>query len=201
MADSRAAETLAPVAFEPASDSTSTPVVDAAPTPAPTPATAPVPESAPAPAPARPPAPVRAPVGYVLGGGVIPPTVLADLVARGAKVRSVASAADLDEVPRYRPSAAMDEFVRMRAMTCMFPGCDHPATASDIDHTVPWPAGPTHPGNLNPKCRKHHLLKTFYGGPDGWQDRQHPDGTIVWTAPTGHTYISVPESRILFPRT
>ncbi|MCX8558587.1 DUF222 domain-containing protein [Mycolicibacterium mucogenicum] len=197
VADSRAAETLAPVAFEPASDSTSTPVVDAAPTPAP----APVPESAPAPAPARPPAPVRAPVGYVLGGGVIPPTVLADLVARGAKVRSVASAADLDEVPRYRPSAAMDEFVRMRAMTCMFPGCDHPATASDIDHTVPWPAGPTHPGNLNPKCRKHHLLKTFYGGPDGWQDRQHPDGTIVWTAPTGHTYISVPESRILFPRT
>ncbi len=184
VADSRAAETLAPVAFEPASDSTSTPVVDAAPTPAP----------------ARPPAPVRAPVGYVLGGGVIPPTVLADLVARGAKVRSVASAADLDEVPRYRPSAAMDEFVRMRAMTCMFPGCDHPATASDIDHTVPWPAGPTHPGNLNPKCRKHHLLKTFYGGPDGWQDRQQPDGTIVWTAPTGHTYISVPESRILFPR-
>jgi hypothetical protein len=200
VADSRAAETLAPVAFEPASDSTSTPVADAAPTPAPTPATAPVPESAPAPAPARPPAPVRAPVGYVLGGGVIPPTVLADLVARGAKVRSVASAADLDEVPRYRPSAAMDEFVRMRAMTCMFPGCDHPATASDIDHTVPWPAGPTHPGNLNPKCRKHHLLKTFYGGPDGWQDRQQPDGTIVWTAPTGHTYISVPESRILFPR-
>ncbi|WP_409429914.1 DUF222 domain-containing protein [Mycobacterium sp. SMC-16] len=180
VADSRAAETLAPVAFEPASDSTSTPVADAAPTPAT--------------------APVRAPVGYVLGGGVVPPTVLADLVARGAKVRTVASAADLDEVPRYRPSAAMDEFVRMRAMTCMFPGCDHPATASDIDHTVPWPAGPTHPGNLNPKCRKHHLLKTFYGGPDGWQDRQHPDGTIVWTAPTGHTYISVPESRILFPR-
>ncbi|WP_234785421.1 HNH endonuclease signature motif containing protein, partial [Mycolicibacterium mucogenicum] len=68
-------------------------------------------------------------------------------------------------------------------------------------HTVPWPAGPTHPGNLNPKCRKHHLLKTFYGGPGGWQDRQQPDGTIVWTAPTGHTYISVPESRILFPRT
>ncbi len=180
VADSRAAETLAPVAFEPASDSTSTPVADAAPTPAT--------------------APVRAPVGYVLGGGVVPPTVLADLVARGANVRSVASASDLDEVPRYRPSVAMDEFVRMRAMTCMFPGCDHPATASDIDHTVPWPAGPTHPGNLNPKCRKHHLLKTFYGGPGGWQDRQQPDGTIVWTAPTGHTYISVPESRILFPR-
>ncbi|MEN4446829.1 HNH endonuclease signature motif containing protein, partial [Mycobacterium sp. SM3041] len=76
-----------------------------------------------------------------------------------------------------------------------------PATACDVDHTIAWPVGPTHPGNLSPKCRKHHLLKTFYGGPDGWQDRQQPDGTIVWTAPTGHTYISVPESRILFPRT
>jgi len=186
-ADSRPAETPAPPAAEPASDSTSTPAADAAPMPVPTSA--------------KPPAPVRTPVGYVLGGGVVPPAVLADLVARGAKVRTVASAADLDEVPRYRPPAAMDEFVRMRAMTCMFPGCDHPATASDIDHTVPWPAGPTHPGNLSPKCRKHHLLKTFYGGPDGWRDRQQPDGTIVWTAPTGHTYISVPGRRILFPRT
>ncbi len=184
-ADSRPAETPARPAAEPAGDAASGPA------PVPSPASAPV----------RVPAPVRTPVGYVLGGGVVPPTVLADLVARGAKVRTVASATDLDEVPRYRPSAAMDEFVRMRAMTCMFPGCDHPATASDIDHTIPWPAGPTHPGNLNPKCRKHHLLKTFYGGPDGWQDRQQPDGTIVWTAPTGHTYITVPESRILFPRT
>ncbi|TDK89126.1 HNH endonuclease signature motif containing protein [Mycolicibacterium mucogenicum] len=184
-ADSRPAEAPARPAAEPAGDAASGPA------PVPSPASAPV----------RVPAPVRTPVGYVLGGGVVPPAVLADLVARGAKVRTVASATDLDEVPRYRPSAAMDEFVRMRAMTCMFPGCDHPATASDIDHTVPWPAGPTHPGNLNPKCRKHHLLKTFYGGPDGWQDRQQPDGTIVWTAPTGHTYISVPESRILFPRT
>ncbi|WP_020102924.1 DUF222 domain-containing protein [Mycobacterium sp. 360MFTsu5.1] len=188
-ADTRPVETPPPPAFEPASDATPTPGAHATPSPAPiTP-------------PAKPPAPVRTPVGYVLGGGVVPPAVLADLVARGAKVRTVASAADLDGVPRYRPSVAMDEFVRMRAMTCMFPGCDQPATHCDVDHTIPWPAGPTHPGNLSPKCRKHHLLKTFYGGPDGWQDRQQPDGTIVWTAPTGHTYTSVPESRILFPRT
>ncbi|OBJ41678.1 hypothetical protein A5630_22145, partial [Mycolicibacterium mucogenicum] len=185
--DSRSAETPAPAVVEPAGD------------------TAPAAESTPSPAPVagvtKPPAPVRTPVGYVLGGGAVPPAVLADLVARGAKVRTVASATDLDAVPRYRPSVAMDEFVRMRAMTCMFPGCDQPATHCDLDHTIPWPDGPTHPGNLNPKCRKHHLLKTFYGGPDGWQDRQQPDGTIVWTAPTGHTYTSVPESRILFPRT
>ncbi|QPG67227.1 HNH endonuclease signature motif containing protein [Mycolicibacterium mucogenicum] len=173
------------------------------PTPEPAPAVEPASEAAPTPVQTstKPPAPVRTPVGYVLGGGVVPPAVLVDLVARGAKVRTVASATNLDGVPRYRPSVAMDEFVRMRAMTCMFPGCDQPATHCDLDHTIPWPVGPTHPGNLSPKCRKHHLLKTFYGGPDGWQDRQQPDGTIVWTAPTGHTYTSVPESRILFPRT
>ena len=170
------------------------PAAPLAPIPAP-----PEPESAPVEAPAPATVPAAAPVGYMVGGAVVPPVLLADLVARGAKIRTVASASDLETVPSYRPSTAIDEFVRMRAMTCMFPGCDQPATRCDVDHTVPWPGGPTHPGNLGPKCRKHHLLKTFYGGPHGWRDRQQPDGSIVWTAPTGHTYTSVPESRILFP--
>jgi hypothetical protein len=195
----------AAAAAEPESDSqpVTPPYNTPAPSPEPetTPDVAPMPAPAPAPAAATVPAPVRTPVGYMVGGAVVPPALLADLVARGAKVRTVASANGLAAVPRYRPSAAMDEFVRMRAMTCMFPGCDQPATACDVDHTIPWPAGPTHPGNLSPKCRKHHLLKTFYSGPEGWRDRQQPDGTIVWTAPTGHTYTSVPESRILFPHT
>jgi hypothetical protein len=29
---------------------------------------------------------------------------------------------------------------------------------------------------------------------------QYPDGTIVWTAPTGRTYTTRPGSRLLFPR-
>ncbi|WP_073698220.1 HNH endonuclease signature motif containing protein, partial [Mycobacterium sp. ST-F2] len=127
-----------------------------APAPSPTSEPAPTPVPGSAPAAARPPAPVRTPVGYILGGGTVPPAVLADLVARGAKIRMVASATDLGAVPRYRPSTAIDEFVRMRAMTCMFPGCDQPATACDVDHTIPWPGGPTHPGNLGPKCRKQY---------------------------------------------
>jgi hypothetical protein len=36
--------------------------------------------------------------------------------------------------------------------------------------------------------RYHHLLKTFYAG-FGWKDRQFPDGTIVWTAPTGYVEV------------
>jgi hypothetical protein len=47
--------------------------------------------------------------------------------------------------------------------------------------------------------RAHHLLKTFWGGPHGWQDHQLPDGTVHWTAPDGHTYTTTPGSRLLFP--
>jgi hypothetical protein len=32
-----------------------------------------------------------------------------------------------------------------------------------------------------------------------WRDEQHRDGTIVWTSPTGHTYVTHPGSRLLFP--
>jgi hypothetical protein len=48
-------------------------------------------------------------------------------------------------------------------------------------------------------CRKHHLLKTFYTGVGGWADRQLPDGTMVWTAPTGRTYTTKPGGSLFFP--
>ena len=34
----------------------------------------------------------------------------------------------------------------------------------------------------------------------GWRDRQLPDGTIIWTSPTGHTYLTYPGSLQLFPQ-
>jgi hypothetical protein len=46
-------------------------------------------------------------------------------------------------------------------------------------------------------CREHHLLKTFCG----WTPQVAPDGTITWTAPTGHTYAKVPGASMLFPGT
>jgi hypothetical protein len=42
------------------------------------------------------------------------------------------------------------------------------------------------------RIRYHHLLKTFHSGPGGWTDQQLPDGTIVFTARTGHTYTTEP---------
>jgi hypothetical protein len=42
-------------------------------------------------------------------------------------------------------------------------------------------------------------LKTFYTGIGGWADKQLPDGTIEWTAPTGHTYATKPVGALFFP--
>jgi hypothetical protein len=102
--------------------------------------------------------------------------------------------------PRYHPSARLQNFVRCRDLTCRFPGCEEPAEFCDIDHTVPYPAGPTHPSNMKCLCRKHHLLKTFWVGGDGWTDRHAPDGSISWTSPTGQTYTTKPGGQLFFPR-
>lgn len=140
-------------------------------------------------------APQRRSAALMTSGGVIPNPLLAHLIRAGAKVRHLRTPSDEPE-PGYRPSTALDEFVRFRDLTCRFPNCDVPAEFCDIDHTIPWPLGPTHPSNLSCKCRKHHLLKTFW---EGWTDRQYPDGTIIWTAPTGHTYTTYPGARMHFP--
>ena len=100
----------------------------------------------------------------------------------------------------YRPSANLDWFVRCRDMTCRFPGCKKPADVCDLDHTIAYPVGPTCASNLKCLCRKHHLLKTFWAGPNGWRDRQLPDGTVIWTDPDGQTHVTRPGSYELFPK-
>lgn len=150
---------------------------------------------------ARPdPGPEPAPAGtaVITGGPAVPPALLAELIAAGARVRLMGEVPNCPE-SRYRPGAALDEFIRMRDLTCRFPNCDVPAERCDIDHRIPWPAGPTHPSNLRTLCRKHHLLRTFQGGDHGWRDVQRADGTIIWTSPTGRTYTTVPGSRLWFP--
>ena len=149
-------------------------------------------------APAARPAEQRRPAALLAGGGVIPNPLLQDLIRAGAKVVPLRTPCDEPE-PHYRPSVALQRFVRSRDLTCRFPGCGAPADRCDIDHTVAYPAGPTHPSNLKCLCRKHHLLKTFWSGADGWSDQQLPDGTVVWTSPAGRTYSTHPGSRIAFP--
>ncbi len=136
--------------------------------------------------------------GYVPGFGGLSAEAVQHL-ATSAKLRPVVHPKGSAPEPQYRPSAALADFIRCRDLTCRFPGCDRPAEHADIDHTMPWPLGPTHPSNLKLLCRIHHLLKTFCSGPNGWQDRQEPDGTVIWTSPTGHTYTTKPGGAVLFP--
>ena len=75
----------------------------------------------------------------------MPAPLLAELIRTGAQVRYL-SAPHGDPEPRYRPSTALDEFVRIRDLTCRFPGCDRPAEYCDLDHTMPWPARADPPG-------------------------------------------------------
>ena len=42
-------------------------------------------------------------------------------------------------------------------------------------------------------------FETFWTGEHGWRDRQLPNGTVIWTSPTGHTYTTRPRSALLFP--
>jgi hypothetical protein len=50
------------------------------------------------------------------------------------------------------------------------------------------------------QSRYHHRLKTFHGGPGGSRDQQLPDGTIIWTSPTGRVYRTTPAGLDLFPQ-
>ena len=136
--------------------------------------------------------------GYLPGFGILPAESVRQLAAT-ATLTPVPIPTQTQPDPGYRPSAKTLEFIRWRDLTCRWPGCDKPARTSDIDHTVPYPAGPTHPSNTKAYCRTHHLIKTFCTGPRGWTDQQLPDGTIVFTAPTGHVYTTEPHGAAMFP--
>jgi Domain of unknown function (DUF222) len=135
--------------------------------------------------------------GYLRNFGPLDSAAVRDLAAT-AKIKPLVMPSTRPE-PGYRPSAALAQFVRCRDLTCRFPGCDQPAEVCDLDHTVPFPWGPTHASNLKLLCRYHHLLKTFYTGIGGWADHQLPDGTVEWTAPSGHTYTTTPGGSFFFP--
>jgi len=138
--------------------------------------------------------------GYLPGFGALSAEAVRDLVTR-AQVRPLKSAAEFTAEAQYRPSTALAEFIRARDLCCRFPGCDVPAEFCDLDHSIPWASGGvTHPSNLHLKCRPHHLLKTFWCGDDGWAEQQFPDGTIVFTSPSGRTYTTTPGGALFFPQ-
>lgn len=134
--------------------------------------------------------------GYLPGYGIVPAESVRDVAATAKRKPVTVPAPDAEPEPGYRPSVALREFIGCRDVTCRWPGCDAPVQRCDVDHTVPYPNGPTHASNTKLYCRAHHLVKTFAMG---WSDRQMPDGTIEFSAPTGHIYRTQPHGAALFP--
>ena len=140
--------------------------------------------------------------GYLEGYGVIDAEQVRSLGEKASLRMLEGPTVSPAEALRYQPSAALERWVRMRDMTCRFPGCDRSAVICDVDHTVPFihadprNGGLTVPWNLKCLCRQHHRDKTF---DDGWRDEQLADGTVVWTSPTGEIYRTTPGGLDLFP--
>ncbi|MFC5060867.1 HNH endonuclease signature motif containing protein [Actinomycetospora atypica] len=100
--------------------------------------------------------------------------------------RSLADAAE------RHPRTALDTWIRARDRSCRFPGCDRPAHAADLDHTLAvTDSGITVADNLGPLCRRHHRLK--HHPASGWTLHQPAPGTFVWTAPTGTIHVVEPD--------
>ncbi len=89
---------------------------------------------------------------------------------------------------RYTPSRKLKHLIRARTARCCAPGCGAQAITSEIDHTVPYPAGATCEGNLSPACQRHHHAKHA----PGWKLEQTEPGVMRWTTPAGRTYTTRP---------
>jgi Domain of unknown function (DUF222) len=131
--------------------------------------------------------------GELDGFGPIPASVARRLAAAGTWRRILTDPATgrvLDYGrTRYRPPQDLIDHVLARDRTCRGIGCDRPARSCQIDHTIPYPDGPTAEGNTGPFCDRQHLFKTH----GGWQVQQPVPGQFVWRTPTGHTYTKHPD--------
>ncbi|WP_072681034.1 DUF222 domain-containing protein [Rhodococcoides corynebacterioides] len=142
-------------------------------------------------------------VGYIAGLGIVSGAHIRDLAADPATlIRPLGDGTDTplpatQPADPYRPSAALNTYIRARDQYCTWPGCTTPAWDGDLDHITeydhhhPEQGGQTTATGLGAKCRFHHLLKTF----GDFVDDQYPDpdnpGRIIrtFTIPEGRTVL------------
>ncbi|MGH3366705.1 MAG: DUF222 domain-containing protein [Nocardioidaceae bacterium] len=126
------------------------------------------------------------------GFGWVPLSTLEAVVSHG-RLKVVESTTDLahdrhraDSAGHCRPASSLADEVCGRDRTCRFPGCNRHARACQLDHSRPWPHGPTCACNLGPLCTRHHRLKTH----TRWRLRQPFPGVFLWHSPSGDYWLT-----------
>lgn len=96
---------------------------------------------------------------------------------------------------RYKVPKDLKTYLRIRDVTCRFPGCSMAAARCDLDHNLDWQfGGETSHANLAHFCRGHHMVK----GATDWsvtQSSENP-GVLTWRSPSGRRYVNYPENPI-----
>ncbi|MBY6365475.1 DUF222 domain-containing protein [Rhodococcoides corynebacterioides] len=142
-------------------------------------------------------------VGYIAGLGIVSGAHIRDLAADpDTLIRPLGDGTDAplpatQPADPYRPSAALNTYIRTRDRYCAWPGCNRAAWDGDLDHITeydhrnPERGGQTTACGLGAKCRFHHLLKTFGDFVDDqYPDPDHPGRVIrTFIIPEGRTVL------------
>lgn len=144
------------------------------------------------------------------GQGPLPLDVARKLLAEAGTFLRVLidpiTGSPIDSAPqRYRLRDKEKLLIRALAETCSFPNCDTPALDTETDHLKAFQhGGQSIMPNLQPLCKRHHLLKHFADDKDrtgtfrvqrfperasfklrGWKPQKTPDGGVAWISPSG----------------
>jgi len=160
-------------------------------------------EAVPVPAYARPIINVTVPIQTLLGIADEPATLSGGRVIPAGLARRIAAepgaawyrmltdpAGQLLELSTrsYTPTAPIWRQVVAEQTSCYRPNCDRPATGCELDHRVPWPAGPTSTTNLQPACKADHKAKHAAG----FSIEQTESGSLVLTTAAGFQHPAQP---------
>jgi hypothetical protein len=90
---------------------------------------------------------------------------------------------------KYRADAQCRELIKVRdGGTCCAPGCTNPI--QELDHTIPWPKGPTSAAQLKGYCEHHHHVK--HGKNGDYTVTLDENETLHWVTPLGRHYTTEP---------
>lgn len=132
-------------------------------------------------------------IATIPGVGDIPADAARWLLADGAPLRRLVTDPETGHLLDYGHSTYtvppdLAEHLIAQYITSAAPHSSVPAAGSDMEHNIPYPAGPTDPINNTPMDRRWHRAKTHAD----WIYHKDPHGVITWTSPTGLTCIIEP---------